>query len=356
MANFVASGLFGDGAAAVVMVGRRAGGRARRPRARDRRHPQRALPGQRERDRLGHRRHRLPDRADRRGGRHDRRATSAIDVDGPARRHGLTAERTSTPGSRTRAARACSRRSSADSGCERAQLEPSWRLARRGRATSRRRRCCTCWPTSYEQRSPARTALLFALGPGVTERVRAAAVVGVIAVHGLHPARRRRADRRAVRLEAPRRVGVRARRGRERAAGTSRRWSPCTPGCWSGALAEVWLLDRPFIPWLGWPMFVIALACQAGRDLDHPLARQPVEHARHRRARHAARRAAVRTAGLAAAPELRRSSRSRASRSRSCTRRGSPRSSFTVLNAILLLGFRIPAEERALRRRVTAAP
>ncbi|WP_213816084.1 isoprenylcysteine carboxyl methyltransferase family protein [Glaciihabitans sp. dw_435] len=32
-----------------------------------------------------------------------------------------------------------------------------------------------------------------------------------------------------------------------------------------GALAEVFLLDRPFIPWLGWPMLVIALACQAGR-------------------------------------------------------------------------------------------
>ncbi|MCU1403727.1 MAG: isoprenylcysteine carboxyl methyltransferase [Glaciihabitans sp.] len=32
-----------------------------------------------------------------------------------------------------------------------------------------------------------------------------------------------------------------------------------------GALAEVFLLDRPFIPGLGWPMLAIALACQAGR-------------------------------------------------------------------------------------------
>ncbi|WP_165068186.1 isoprenylcysteine carboxyl methyltransferase family protein [Marisediminicola senii] len=30
-------------------------------------------------------------------------------------------------------------------------------------------------------------------------------------------------------------------------------------------VAEVFLLDRPFIPWLGWPMLVIALLCQAGR-------------------------------------------------------------------------------------------
>ncbi|HEV7948761.1 MAG TPA: isoprenylcysteine carboxylmethyltransferase family protein [Glaciihabitans sp.] len=32
-----------------------------------------------------------------------------------------------------------------------------------------------------------------------------------------------------------------------------------------GALAEVFFLDRPFLPWLGWSMLAIALACQAGR-------------------------------------------------------------------------------------------
>lgn len=32
-----------------------------------------------------------------------------------------------------------------------------------------------------------------------------------------------------------------------------------------GAVSEVFLLDRPFLPWLGWPMLVIALLCQAGR-------------------------------------------------------------------------------------------
>ena len=30
-------------------------------------------------------------------------------------------------------------------------------------------------------------------------------------------------------------------------------------------IAEVFLLDRPFIPGLGWPMLTIALLCQAGR-------------------------------------------------------------------------------------------
>ena len=30
-------------------------------------------------------------------------------------------------------------------------------------------------------------------------------------------------------------------------------------------IAEVFLLDRPFIPGLGWPMLVIALLCQVGR-------------------------------------------------------------------------------------------
>ena len=32
-----------------------------------------------------------------------------------------------------------------------------------------------------------------------------------------------------------------------------------------GALAEVWLLGRPFLPLLGWPMLAIALACQVAR-------------------------------------------------------------------------------------------
>lgn len=32
-----------------------------------------------------------------------------------------------------------------------------------------------------------------------------------------------------------------------------------------GAVAEVWLLDRSFIPWLGWSMVVLVIASQAGR-------------------------------------------------------------------------------------------
>jgi methyltransferase len=30
-------------------------------------------------------------------------------------------------------------------------------------------------------------------------------------------------------------------------------------------VAEVWLADRPFVPWLGWPMLALALAAQALR-------------------------------------------------------------------------------------------
>lgn len=33
----------------------------------------------------------------------------------------------------------------------------------------------------------------------------------------------------------------------------------------AGCLAEVWLLDRPFLPWLGWPMLALVLASQALR-------------------------------------------------------------------------------------------
>lgn len=42
-----------------------------------------------------------------------------------------------------------------------------------------------------------------------------------------------------------------------------------------GCIAEVVLLDRPFIPLLGWPMLVIAIFCQAGRYwIIHTLGRQ----------------------------------------------------------------------------------
>jgi len=115
-----------------------------------------------------------------------------------------------------------------------------------------------------------------------------------------------------------------------------------------GCLAEVWLLDRPFIPWLGWPMFVIALACQAGRIwIIRSLGPQwntriivvpgmPLQHRgpyRWARLKHpnyvlvAVEGIAlplIYTAWITALV-------------------------FTVLNAILLIGFRVPAEDRALR-------
>ncbi|MCO4743141.1 MAG: isoprenylcysteine carboxyl methyltransferase family protein [Proteobacteria bacterium] len=32
-----------------------------------------------------------------------------------------------------------------------------------------------------------------------------------------------------------------------------------------GCVAEPWLMDRPFVPWLGWPCLVLAVACQGLR-------------------------------------------------------------------------------------------
>ncbi|WP_348789647.1 isoprenylcysteine carboxyl methyltransferase family protein [Leifsonia sp. NPDC080035] len=110
-------------------------------------------------------------------------------------------------------------------------------------------------------------------------------------------------------------------------------------------LAEVWFLDRPFLPWLGWPMLVLVLASQALRwwciaslgprwntrviiVRDLPL----VTRGPYRWLSHPNYVAVVvegfalplvHTAWITAA-------------------------AFTVLNAVLLLGFRIPCENRAL--------
>ena len=114
-----------------------------------------------------------------------------------------------------------------------------------------------------------------------------------------------------------------------------------------GALAEVWLLERPFLPWLGWPMLVIALASQAGRIWiirslgpqwntrvivvpGLPLVtRGPYRWSRVPHPNYAIVAVEgialplVHTAWITAI-------------------------AFTVLNAVLLLGFRVPAEDRAL--------
>lgn len=114
-------------------------------------------------------------------------------------------------------------------------------------------------------------------------------------------------------------------------------------------IAEVVLLDRPFIPWLGWPMLVIALLCQAARywciwalgpqwntrvivvpGLPAVRGRGPYRFAwlPHPNylivAVEGVALPLVHTAWITAIV-------------------------FTILNAVLLLGFRIPTENRALR-------
>jgi methyltransferase len=114
-----------------------------------------------------------------------------------------------------------------------------------------------------------------------------------------------------------------------------------------GSLAEVWLLGRPFIPLLGWPMLAIAVLCQVGRiwiirSLGNqwntriivvpgmPLSRRgPYRWTRLRHPNYVL----VAVEGLAI-PLIHTAVITAAV--------------FAVLNAILLLGFRIPAEERAL--------
>jgi len=118
-------------------------------------------------------------------------------------------------------------------------------------------------------------------------------------------------------------------------------------------LAEVWFGDRPFIPWLGWPMLVLVLASQALRwwciavlgprwntrviiVKDLPL----VAGGPYRWLKHPNYVAVVvegfalplvHTAWITAI-------------------------AFTVLNAVLLLAVRIPVENRALATVVPARP
>lgn len=116
-------------------------------------------------------------------------------------------------------------------------------------------------------------------------------------------------------------------------------------------LVEVLLANRPFIPWLGWPALVIAVGCQAARwwcirSLGRrwnarvivvpglPLvARGPYRWLRHPNylvvAVEGVALPMVHTAWVTAAV-------------------------FSLLNAVLLLGFRIPTEERALRSALAA--
>ncbi|SMF02383.1 alkylresorcinol O-methyltransferase [Cellulosimicrobium cellulans J34] len=116
-------------------------------------------------------------------------------------------------------------------------------------------------------------------------------------------------------------------------------------------VAEAWLTDRPFLPWLGWPMLVLVLASQGlrwwciatlgprwnTRVIVVPglplVARGPYRWLRH------PNYVAVVVEGFAL-PLV-----------HSCW---VTTIAFTVLNAVLLARFRIPAEERALTLATTA--
>ena len=115
-------------------------------------------------------------------------------------------------------------------------------------------------------------------------------------------------------------------------------------------IAEVVLLGRPFIPVLGWPMLAIAIACQVGRywiirslgsqwntrvivvpGATRVTARGPYRWFTHPNyvivAVEGIALPLVHSAWITAI-------------------------AFTVLNAVLLLGFRIPTEDKALRELV----
>jgi methyltransferase len=118
-----------------------------------------------------------------------------------------------------------------------------------------------------------------------------------------------------------------------------------------GAVAEVWLLGRPFIALIGWPMFGLAVLCQLGRLwIIRSLGRQwntriivvpgmPLSRRGPYRWRFPHPNYVLVVVEGMAIPLIHSAWITAAA--------------FAVLNAVLLLGFRIPAEDRALR---AAAP
>ena len=126
--------------------------------------------------------------------------------------------------------------------------------------------------------------------------------------------------RRARRLQAQRGMVDGARRRRDRP-----RHYPFMvvlhTGLLVGCLVEVAVADRPFLPWLGWPMLALVLAAQALRWWCITTLGHAVEHPGDRRARAAAGHLAVPT-GSCGTPTTSPWS-SRASPCPSCTRRGS---------------------------------
>ena len=259
---------------------------------------QRALPRQRERHRLGHRRHRIPHRADRRGLRHDRREHRRRRARA-ARRPRAGIRTTSAPGSRIRAARGCSRRSSAACTSSAPTSSRQLALARRGRqpvvvvgAARARRHARRSRParTGCCSRSARGSRASTCCCDGRRDRCWCCSRCSIL-LTGVRAHRRAGRSRRATRRGRSRAAAS------SRAAGTSRRWSRCTPGCCSARSPRCGCSAGRSCPGSAGRCSSIALLCQAGRLLDHRLARAPVEHPRHRGARHAAGARAGRTAG-----------------------------------------------------------
>ena len=116
-------------------------------------------------------------------------------------------------------------------------------------------------------------------------------------------------------------------------------------GLLAACYLEAWLLDRPFLPWLGWPMLALVVLSQAlrywcisalGPQWNTRVIVVPglsvVTRGPYRWLRHPNYLAVV-VEGIAL-PLVHTS--------------WVTAITFTVLNAVLLLGFRIPVEERAL--------
>ena len=292
MPNLVASGLFGDGAAAVVAAGGRAAPRRPGPR-RGARHPQPALPRLRAHHGLRRHRRRPADRARRRGARAWSSRYLRDDVDGFLADHGLTRADIGWWVCHPGGPKVIEALEDALE-VPREAVQLTWdSLARIGNLSSASvlhvledtLRDRPPPPGSLRRAAGDGSRLLLRAGAAAAGAARTARVTSLLAFTVLVAAGRPRAARRARRLHAQRRLEPASAAASRPAAATTRSWWCCTPACWSARWSRRGSAAPTSPPRSPGRCSSLVLAVAGAALVVHRHPRPPLEHPGDRRAR-----------------------------------------------------------------------